>query len=128
MAVPWKELVESLKRSGFQSPYLDRLSARMNPKQLGVIPRGIEAEILEEMAAALCRAEDKVNAALLELDVLEQGVRRAADAGERERAVEAFNRKRDDALNARWELLVHREAVGFYRNEILAELYPVPPP
>jgi hypothetical protein len=78
------------------------------------------------IAAALGRAEDKVNAALLRLELAQRRLADALHGPERRRLVADFNALRDEALHARWELLVHREAVGFRRNGILDELYPVP--
>lgn len=42
--------------------------------------------------------------------------------------VQKHNRLRTDALNARWELLVHRQAVGFITNnhKFVHEKFPVP--
>ncbi|WP_438005625.1 DUF6665 family protein [Sorangium sp. So ce321] len=127
MAEPtWKKLVDQLKNEGHRSPYLDRLRQRLPASG----PSDIAGEILREMASALGRSEDKVNVALLELEL--QG--RALDAlaqgaapGERAARVAAFNRQREAAAQALWELRVHREALGFRRNEDLAELYPIPP-
>ena len=38
-----------------------------------------------------------------------------------------FDALRTQALQARHELLIHREAVGIRRNDILETLYPIPP-
>lgn len=40
--------------------------------------------------------------------------------------IEAFNRQRREAERYLWELTIHREALGFRRNEILREHYPIP--
>lgn len=122
--------MENLRAKGHESPYLDRLCSRLPSYQS---QGDLAAEIVREMAAALGRSEDKVNAALLELDV--QG--RAIDAlieggGARSRAeiaerVAAWNKRREVAVQALWELRVHREAIGFLRNDDLTEYYPIPP-
>jgi hypothetical protein len=38
-----------------------------------------------------------------------------------------FNARRREALEARWELAIQREAVGLRRNEVVEGLYPIPP-
>lgn len=124
----WKKLVEELKDSGHQSVYLDRLRERLN---VSASQDDLKKEILREMASALGRAEDKVNVALLRLELLEariEGLRTEERSGpELEAEVDAFNAQRKEALHSLWELTIHREALGFRRNEILKEFYPVPP-
>ncbi len=126
----WRRIVDQLAAEGYESPYLDRLRARV---EVGAARHGLEREILQEMVAALGRAEDRLNLALLELerlgreiDVLDAG-RDAPDPAERAARVDAFNRHRDRARQRLWELVVHREALGFTRNDGFAELYPIPP-
>lgn len=53
--------------------------------------------------------------------------RRRSDAADREDAARVFDARRDDALRARWELVIQREAVGIRRNDIIERLYPIPP-
>lgn len=122
----WKKLVEDLRAQGHESPYLDRLRERL-PK--GGSLEDLQREIVQEMASALGRSEDKVNVALLELELLGKAIDTLGTTAndERAKAIAAFNRKREDAVRAVWELRVHREALGFRRNEKLAELYPIPP-
>jgi hypothetical protein len=116
---PWKSLVESLYDQGYRSPYLDRLRQRYDVR----LPKTtIEQEILEEMAGALRRSEDKVNLALLELELL--GKR--CDEGPTAEAVEAFNAKRAHALRVRRDLLIHRDALRFKRHPEFEALYPIP--
>ncbi len=126
-ATAWKRLVRELTDEGFESPYLDRLRARLNVEQSH---RELEKEILQEMAAALGRAEDKLNLALLRLQLIERELEslpsRGAGGDLRER-VEGYNAQREVACRCLWELTIHREALGFRRNEILERLYPIPP-
>lgn len=125
---PWKRLVEQLKSDGFESPYLERLSQRL------VVDRDsahaeLEKEIRAEMAAALGRTEDKVNLALLELDVAGKAVD-AAEGGPRDALVAAiteYNRLREAAERALRDLMIHREAIGIRQHKLLADFYPIPP-
>ena len=125
---PWKRLVEQLTDEGFESPYLDRLRKRLDVYQA---QRELEKEILQEMAAALGRAEDKVNLALLELELIGREIDRLLASGPGEAVNEriaAYNRQRERARRFLWELTIHREALGLTRHQILEEFYPIPPP
>jgi hypothetical protein len=122
--LPWKSLVESLTDSDFHSPYIDRLRTRIEVAQGRP---SLEREILQEIAQALGRAEDKVNVALLQLEVLEAQIQGESDPSRRRALTEAFNRHRDAAVQALHDLVIHREALGMYRHEQLAEIYPIPP-
>jgi hypothetical protein len=116
----WKSLVEQLIEEGHQSPYLDRLRERYDVR----LPREtIEREVLREMASALARAEDKVNVALLELELCAKRCDERKDRA----SVEAFNAKREHALRVRRELLIHRDALRFPRDPRFEERYPIPP-
>ncbi|MBN1656339.1 MAG: hypothetical protein JXA30_21395 [Deltaproteobacteria bacterium] len=120
---PWKNLLECLTDSEFDSPYLDRLRSRV---EIAQGREGLQREILQEIAQALGRSEDKVNEALLELEMLEAEIAREADGNRRRSLVETFNRKRESARRALRDLVIHREALGMRRNKQLAEIYPIP--
>lgn len=122
--VPWLKLVRELKDTGYESPYLDRLRARLDPAE--AVAR-LETEIVQEMAQALGRTEDKLNYALLRLELAGREVDRASDDTTRETLVQAFNARRAEAIDARRNLAIHREAIGFRRNKVLEEVYPIPP-
>ena len=121
---PWKRLARELRGEGFESPYLDRLEQRLDVAEA---QEQLEKEIVREMASALGRTEEKLLVALLEHDVAARDVDRAGEMGAREAALRRFDERRDAALQARYELLVHREAVGIRRNQVLESLYPIPP-
>jgi hypothetical protein len=120
----WKKLVRELSDSGYESPYLDRLRARLDVR---LAFESLEQEIAREIASALGRAGDKVDYALLRLEIAGREVDASADERDRERAVLRFNQVRREALAARHELRIHREAVGIRRNRILEQIYPIPP-
>ena len=121
---PWTKLVRELKDTGYESPYLDRLRARLDPAE--AISQ-LETEIVQEMAQALGRTEDKLNYALLRLELAGRALDAAADEGERAERVRDFDARRAEALEARRNLVIHREAIGIRRNKVLEEIYPIPP-
>jgi len=125
--VPWKRLVDQLTDEGYDSPYLDRLRQRLDVYQA---QDELEKEILREMAAAVGRAEEKVLVALLELEVQGRRIDRWEQEGRPVPAeeIQAFNAKRRVAKERLWELVIHREALGFRNHRILEEFYPIPPP
>lgn len=122
MEPPWKRLVEELKDQGYESIYLDRLRASLDVQQQHGV---LEKEIIQEMAYALGKTAAKVNHALLELELLQRELSSAASKEEREELREAFRLKRAEAIERRRELLIHREALGIRRNDVLEKLYPI---
>jgi hypothetical protein len=120
-----KRLVAGLKERGYESVYLDRLEQRLDVEAAHEV---LEQEIVAEMAAALGRSGAKVDLALLRLEMAGREVDAAADGEGRSALVARFNALRAEALRARQELAIHREAVGFRRNQELERLYPVPAP
>lgn len=129
-----RDLVESLSGAGVQSPYLDRLREKTRAKSPDEGLKGLQQEILGEMAAALGRSETHVDEALLQCELIgreidELEARRArgeAVGAELDRAIDAFNAARAMAQRRRWELMVHREALGILRHDVLSQFYPIP--
>ena len=121
---PWTRLVRELKDTGYESPYLDRLRARLDPAE--AVSR-LETEIVQEMTQALGRTEDKLNYALLRLELAARAIDEAPDPLVRYDRVKEFNTLRDEAIQARRNLQIHREAIGIRRNRMLDDLYPIPP-
>jgi hypothetical protein len=124
----WRPMIEALQQKGFRSNYLERLQRRL---QIATGRESLEQEMLQEMAASLGRAEDRINVALLrcevlgrELDEVEAQRPRPDDYAGR---VAAFNAQRDEALRFREYLLIQREAIGLRNNAQLETLYPLPP-
>jgi hypothetical protein len=113
-----KRLVEELRDSGYESAYLDRLRARLDVEGTQAV---LEQEIVQEMAAALGRTAAKVDLALLRLEMAARDLAAGGDA-----AVARFNALREEALRARLELVIHREAIGFRRTDEIERTYPVP--
>lgn len=122
------ELIASLDSSGFQSPYLERLRRRSEGARARGGLEAIRQEILGEMAASLGRAEERVDEALLRLELLDREIAElASDAGARPAKVAEFNALREVAEKRLWELTVQRECIGLRRHDLLAHFYPIPP-
>jgi hypothetical protein len=123
-----KRLAADLIAQGIESKYLARVLARVTPEQE---LDSLRTEIAQEIAQALGRSEDRVNLALAELELLraryERAVASGAQDGEREALARAHEGQRAVARARLHELLIHREAIGFRRNQVLYELYPIPP-
>jgi hypothetical protein len=119
----WKQLVRDLDARGYSSEVHERLRRRLDVEQAH---EDLEREIRHEIACALGRSAEKVDVALLHLELARVEVETAASRAGRLAAVRAFNAARDAAWRARYELIVHREAVGFRHNEAVERLYPIP--
>ena len=89
----------------------------------------ILAEIRGETAAALGRAGRKLQSALVALHTVAERFH-ALDYDDPDRLELSIEHRarRHEALRARWELEVHREAIGLLRHDDLYELYPIPEP
>jgi hypothetical protein len=137
---PFSEFVRSVDALDPRHPRVRRWT---QSPELGPRPGGLaalRAELMAEAAAALGRAEQRVLAELDRLRWLGESIdqletkpaatQSGVDPPRREPLalrVDAFNRQRQIAQRRLWELMVQREALGLYRNDILAELYPIPP-
>lgn len=127
-SLPFKRLASELAAHGVVSEYLARVEARLSLEQR---VENLQVELMQEMANALGRVELRVNMALAELDLqrakYDRALARGAPEAERNALIEAFNAQRELARARVRELLIQREAMGFRRNQILNELYPIPP-
>jgi len=123
---PWERLAKQLKDEGYESKYLNRLQKKVSSLEAEIDE--LEKEILQETACALRKTEDKVNYALLRLEVSGREINRAETSEERKHHIKEFNKIRLEALDARRDLTIHREAVGMrIRNwDRMQTLYPIP--
>jgi hypothetical protein len=122
-----QKVIDRLESAGHQSPYLDRLRGRVDASRAQA---NLEAEIVQEMAEALGRTEDKLLLALVQLEVLERELAALEAQGAPARAalrqrIEAFNQQRELALRCRLDLIIHREALGFRHSDAVEAQYPI---
>lgn len=125
----WKKIAAELEQGASARPHLNPIRERVSA--VGV--ESVATELVREMAWALGRAEEKVSTALAVLASIGEEIDAlAARGGEASRArararVADFNKQREAAKQALWELRVHREALGFRLNDDLVDRYPIPP-
>jgi len=123
----WKRLAEHIETAGKHNPYHARVQAKISSAD------SVAMELMQEMASSLRRSEEKVTTALAELELLGREIDDLSRCGdvvsqrEARARVDRWNKQRDFAAQALWELRVHREAIGFRQNSDLAERYPIPP-
>jgi hypothetical protein len=125
---PFKRLASELIAHGVQSEYMARVEARVSREQQ---LEEVQAELTQEIASSLGRSDLQVNLALAELDLCRARYERARSTGaphaELCALAAAFNTQRSVAQARLRDLQIQREAVGFRRNQILHEIYPIPP-
>lgn len=123
-----RERIDRLTREGVESPYLDRLRKRTSPEQ---VVADVEREIVQEIAQALGRSEERLEHALLELDLVERDLRAlemTPDPAREAELIASHKRWRETALKRRWELEVHREALRMYDHSLIDKMHPIPGP
>lgn len=119
----WKSFVEHLQMGDNGSGYDERLP----PGAAGDGLSSVQQEVIQEMSAGLRRSARKIEKALVRLAEIDDAIRDAETLAEREELVDTFNAKREEALQARRDYLIQREAIGFFQNGVVEEEYPVPP-
>jgi hypothetical protein len=126
--LPFKRLASELIAYGVQSEYLARVEARISREQQ---LETLQAELTQEIAGALGRTDMRVNLAFAELQLCRARYDRAQSEGVEQAVVRElareFNAQRKLAQARVRDLQIQREAIGFRRNQILNELYPLPP-
>ncbi len=116
----------TLTREDYSSPYLDRVRDKVPQTGEGGL-EAVQREIVAEMAYALQRAERKIIEALLECDLRALHWLEAPDDMMRERHATEFASARERARRAKWEYMVHREAIGLLWTDEIDREFPIPP-
>lgn len=113
-----------LKAEGYETATLERLKTVLDPE---AHQRQLEAEVHQEMAFALGRTGRKLELALAALEAATVALDNAAPADEAA-ALAVYTVARQAALDARRDLVIHREAIGIRDSRELADRYPIPGP
>jgi len=89
--------------------------------------RRIQTEVAGEKAAALGRAGERLEAAMLEVARWATRICETPDDGERADLAASYEEARGRALEARITLLIQREALGLRRHAVVDQQFPEPP-
>ncbi len=103
-----------MKDTDVTNPYLDRVRSEVVDPGLQI--KTIEDELCAAIGKALGRQGEKVQSAIREMKEARGQYLECLHAQAYEGALESVHRHnnaRTRAIKARWELLVHRQAVGF---------------
>jgi hypothetical protein len=86
----------------------------------------VEAEINEERAAALGRSGRRVQLEFERCRQLGVQIDRADEPGERQRLIDEYRAARAAFEHRRWQLHVHREAIGLNDHRWVDRVFPMP--
>jgi hypothetical protein len=86
----------------------------------------VEAEINEERAAALGRAGRKVQVQFERCQQLIAQLDAPEDLPDRHDLLAEYREARDEFEQRRWQLCVHREAIGLNDHRWIDRVYPTP--
>lgn len=126
----WERSAKLVKDTDYHhSDYMEAIRATHDPS---LHLKTIEDELMQTMGQALGKQGDKILHALRRMDDAYQEYTKALEEDHcrksAKKAVEAYNEHRSSAVKARWELIVHRQAIGMIVNnhKFVTEKYPIP--
>ena len=127
----WERSAKLVKNIDVTNPYLDRVRAEVVDPALQI--KTIEDELCGAIGKALGKQGEKVLMRIREREeervrFLEHLAGRAHD--EAMQSARRHNEARERAVTARWELLVHRQAVGFTvdNHSVVHQTFPIAGP
>lgn len=126
----WERQAVSIKNTDLNSNYLEAMRAEHDPS---LHIKTIEDELKGSIGKALGRQGDKILRAVQRMhqehQIYHDAVQQQQCVRTRQRAAKNYNRHRQEALQARWELTVHRQAAGFIVNNhnYVQQQYPIAP-
>ncbi|KAL3801001.1 hypothetical protein ACHAW5_000776 [Stephanodiscus triporus] len=124
----WERGAKLVKDTDVTNPYLDRVRSEVVDPALQI--KTIEDELCAAIGKALGKQGEKVQFALREMKEARAQYLECIHAQAYEGAMESarhHNDARKRAIKARWELLVHRQAVGFTvdNHSVVHKTFPI---
>ncbi|KAL7431835.1 hypothetical protein ACHAXH_005561 [Discostella pseudostelligera] len=124
----WERGAKIVKDTDIVNPYLDRVRSEVVDPALHL--KTIEDELCGAIGKALGKQGEKVSFAIDEMKVAHTQYLECIHAQSYERALQCaqlHNDARKRAIQARWELLVHRQAVGFTvdNHSVVHKTFPI---
>lgn len=125
----WERSAKLVKNTDVTNPYLDQIRAETVDPALQL--KSIEDELCGAIGKALGRQGEKILSAIREMTNEHVQYQKFIDDQAFQQALqsaEKFNYARKRAVKARWELLVHRQAVGLTvdNHRVVHETFPIP--
>lgn len=123
----WERGAEKVKNTDLTNPYLEAIRKTHDPIQH---IKTIEDELKSTIGRALGKQGQKilraVHAMQEQLKLLEE--KRHDPDEQLQSIVDRYNQYREEAMTARWELTVHRQAAGFIigNHQYVTDAYPIP--
>lgn len=139
-STPWQRTAVSVKNTDVTNPYLEQIRETHDPslhlKTLEDEVRGTMGKALGKQGAKIHRALTKMHAERQEYDALmlqqqqqhqNQPPNNTQSNVAVQECIKRHNQYRQEAITARWELMVHRQAVGFIVNNhtVVTETFPI---
>jgi len=131
----WQRNAQLIKNTDIQNDYLHHMRDLHDPT---LHLKTLEDEIKGTMGKALGKQAQKVMSAILSMQQERELYRRLISSSssssypkqDLSQCIQRHNHFREKAKTARWELIVHRQAVGFIidNHKIVCDKFPVPPP
>lgn len=127
----WERGAKLVKNTDTSNQYLEHIRKTHDP---ALHQKTIEDELRGTMGKALGKQGEKILRFIKAMgqerkryDELRADSRCSRSPDELERVVKRYNDIRSEALKARWELLVHRQAVGFIvdNHNTVARTFPI---
>ena len=126
----WERGAKLVKKTDVTNQYLDKVRAEVDPALLQI--KTIEDELCGAIGKALGKQGDKVLIAIRKMKEEHLQYIEHIKNQSYEQALQAalsYNEARKNAIKARWELLVHRQAVGFTvdNHSVVHSTFPIGP-
>mmetsp|Transcript_59690 Transcript_59690/g.69767 ORF Transcript_59690/g.69767 Transcript_59690/m.69767 type:complete len:187 (-) Transcript_59690:184-744(-) len=129
----WGRSARTVQNTDITSEYWEHVRAKSDP---ALHVKTIEEELCGEMGKALGKQGGKVENALYAMGVEQKQYKKLMEGDPKKWSEEIlasatrYNSFREIAVKARWELVVHRQAVGFIVNnhKLVHERYPIGDP
>ncbi|EJK49992.1 hypothetical protein THAOC_31078 [Thalassiosira oceanica] len=124
----WERSAKMVKNTDVTNPYLERVRSEVVDPALQL--KTIEDELCGAIGKALGRQGDKILFAIREMQQeldLHERLSREGQLKKADGVAARYNKARSRAIEARWELLVHRQAVGFTvdNHSVVHSMFPI---
>ena len=124
----WERSAKQVQNTNIQNQYLEKMRTVHDPNQH---IKTLEDELMGAMAEALKKQSDKIYIEYHQMnELLNIYLDDSLSLKRRKDARIKFNECRNAAKHAKWELIVHRQAIGFRikNHDTVNEMFPIPPP